>query len=536
MQINPYSIPPALCSILALGLAVFALIQNPKSRVIQIFSLQCLTIILWLSYYSILYNAGKLDLFTSFNFRISYCGISFIPAVYYHYICELLKIKNRRLYLFAFYFYSLISSVLILKTDYIIKGLYKFWWGPYPMAGSFHPLYLIIFNLIIGFGIFETLKAYKIHRSQKEHNKVSYCFLALTVFGLATLDFIPNYGIEFYPFGYAPTSFFLIIIAYAAIKHQLMDINIVIQKSLVYSILVTLTSITYIIMVLSFERISQSIIGYGDHVGSFLAAIIIAIIFVPLRNRIQNIIDKLFLKKSIIEVSEENEYLRKEMAQAEKLRAVATLASGIAHEIKNPVTVLKTFNEYLPKKLKDEAFLKQYSEIVTNEINSIDQLIHDLLNFAKPSPPSLKRTEIHMLLNETLNLISSQLNKHNILLKKDYLNNEVYLMIDPGQIKQALLNIFLNAIEAMENGGTLTIRTVITLNNQFVEIQIEDTGEGISRHDLSKIFEPFYSKKEKGTGLGLSITNNIIQFHQGRIEVTSQEKEGSCFSVFLPII
>ena len=160
--------------------------------------------------------------------------------------------------------------------------------------------------------------------------------------------------------------------------------------------------------------------------------------------------------------------------------------------------------------------------------------MHSLLDFAKPTPLKLKDTDIHNLIEETLVLLSNDfLQKKITLIKKFNCSNPV-LRLDAIQIKQAFLNIILNAIEAMPQGGTLSIKTQDKSPNQ-VEIIFKDTGTGISSKNLVHIFEPFYSTREKGTGLGLSIVHSIIQAHKGKIEVESQVGKGTTFMAKLPI-
>ena len=159
-----------------------------------------------------------------------------------------------------------------------------------------------------------------------------------------------------------------------------------------------------------------------------------------------------------MEMAEQNELLRQEVTQSERMKSIAILASGMAHEIKNPLTPIKTFSEQLPSRLDDKEFLLKFSKIINKEVDRIDSLVQELLNFAKPSPPQLKQINIHQLIEQTLDLLNNEIIRHKINLNTSFENKNILINIDPKQIKQALLNIFLNAIEAMPNGGTLTIR------------------------------------------------------------------------------
>ena len=172
-------------------------------------------------------------------------------------------------------------------------------------------------------------------------------------------------------------------------------------------------------------------------------------------------------------------------------------------------------------------------------MDRIDSLSHELLSFAKPSLPELKKEDIQQLIAHTLELLNNEIIRHKINLNTSFENKNVFLNIDPNQMKQALLNIFLNAIDAMPNGGILNISTSVVVRSEATKqsliIEITDTGCGINPKDLSHIFDPFFSKKNHGTGLGLSITHEIIKNHNGIILTESKLGEGTTFKIELPL-
>jgi polar amino acid transport system substrate-binding protein len=260
----------------------------------------------------------------------------------------------------------------------------------------------------------------------------------------------------------------------------------------------------------------------------------VGILFFPLRNKIQYLVEKYFFKGTQFEIAEQNELLRQKIAQSEKYKTLSTLASGVAHEIKNPLTAIKTFSEYLPQKLDDKEFLLKFANIVGHEVNRIDEMVHQLLNYSKPAPLALTKTNIHKLIKDTTNVLSSRfLNQKINTLEHFYTNQDLSLDIDSNQMRQALLNIFLNALDSMPNGGQLYIETKLTKKN--FEIIIRDTGTGISKEDLPHIFDPFFSRKDHGTGLGLSITQSLIANHKGKIDVKSRLGWGTEVKIKLPL-
>ena len=360
--------------------------------------------------------------------------------------------------------------------------------------------------------------------------QIKYIAIGFFIASFASVDYLPKFGIEIYPCGYIFFLIWIFIITYAIFKHQLMDINIVIRKGLVYSILITIFTLIYLTIVILTEKLFQGFLGYRSLPISIIFASIIALIFIPLKNRIQLLIDKLFLGKTPGQIAQENELLRQELMRSERLKTVATFASGMAHEIKNPLTAIRTFTEYLPQKKDDKEFLEKFSKIVGSEVEKIDGLVHQLLDYSKPAPLQLKEVDIHKLIDDTLELLNNQFIKYQIKIKKDYALDSV-LLVDPNQMKQVFLNLFLNAVEAMPKGGEITVRTSQEADKAI--ITIEDTGCGIPGKDLPHIFEPFYSTKEKGSGLGLSIVYNIIKEHKGTIEVSCIKGKGTGFIIKL---
>jgi len=323
------------------------------------------------------------------------------------------------------------------------------------------------------------------------------------------------------------------VISYAILRHQALDIKIVIRKSLVYSTLIAFISISYLLIVFISEKMLQGFVGYQSFIMSATIAFLLGIIFIPLRNRIQHFVDKILFHGTHEEIIQENERLKQEIERTEKLKSVSILASGIAHEIKNPLTAIKTFAEYLPQKLDDKEFLNKFSRIVGQEVERIDELVHELLEFAKPSPLNLKEFDFYSLVNNTLDFLNSNFLKNNTTVIKNYdPNGELTITADLNRLRQALLNILLNAIDAMPIGGTLSVS--IVTNETKIILSIEDTGTGIEKKDLRYIFDPFYTKRDHGVGLGLSITQRIIQDHGGKIFVESTVGKGTKFTIELP--
>jgi signal transduction histidine kinase len=224
--------------------------------------------------------------------------------------------------------------------------------------------------------------------------------------------------------------------------------------------------------------------------------------------------------------------------RADRLASLGTLTAGMAHEIRNPLVAIKTFTQLLPERLHDEEFLNQFLSIASGEVDRISSLISELLEFAKPSEPKLEFEDINTILDGMILLVSTETGKRLIKVVKRYTANLPPIEIDREQMKQAFLNILLNAIEATPENGEVTVRTRSFLKpggQTYLQIEISDTGCGIAAEYLEAIFDPFFTTKRTGSGLGLSISHQIVQEHKGYITVESQLDKGSSFFINLPL-
>ena len=226
---------------------------------------------------------------------------------------------------------------------------------------------------------------------------------------------------------------------------------------------------------------------------------------------------------------------QRQIGQSEKLASVGRLAAGIAHEINNPLTGVLTFSHLLKKKDNLDEQDKQDVELIIHETTRVREIVRGLLDFARETPSSRRPLDLNEVIRQTVKLVHSQ---------KDFDRMQVELVLSPdipeicadeNQLQQVLLNLSLNACEAMPGGGTLTIQT--TPGDDTVEILVRDTGVGIQQEDLDRVFEPFFTTKEpgKGTGLGLAVSYGIIQQHGGKMHLDSRVGAGSTFTICLPI-
>jgi len=533
MHINPHTILPIFTMFLSLLVGIFVIYNNNRPDINRIFFILCLTLTIWFSYYLLPNFKISEHLFLTFT-RIIYAVITFVPIMTFTFVTKFLNMERFKRWFIINLIIGFMVVFLTIFTKLIISGLVYYPWYPFPKAGPLHFIFLVHTLYLLTYMIIILNKAKKIHENDpKLLNQTKYVRIACYTLCIGAIDLFPNYGIPLYPVAYIPGSAFLLIISYAILKYEFLDIKIVIRKSLIYSIFVSSITIIFSTVILVFEHLSQYYFGYKSLFISILASFILALFIIPLRNKIQYVVDRLFFKNTQQEIMEQNELLKREVAKSDRMKSIAILASGMAHEIKNPLTPIKTFSEQLPSRLDDKEFLLKFSRIINKEVDRIDSLVQELLSFAKPSLPQLKQVNIYQLIGQTLDLLNNEIIRHKINLNTSFENKNILINIDPQQIKQALLNIFLNAIDAMPNGGTLSV--IASEAKQSLTIEISDTGCGINPKDMRHIFDPFFSKKDHGTGLGLSITHEIIKNHNGRILAESELDKGTTFRIELSL-
>lgn len=539
---NPFTLSSILICLSTGSLAIFVLWKGKDRKISIIFALFCICGSIWGvgGYISSTTSSKETALL---GWQISYIGAILVPIFYSHFIFTFLRLNKKYLLIFL---YSLAG--IFLGFNFFAPSLFlgelkfvfnQFYYVDWLKGKSLNYLsFCIIFYLILlNYLLFLLIKHYQ-HVQGIKREQIKYIIVASIIGLLGPYgDKLLTFGINIYPYSNFLIAIFPFIIAYAIVKHQLMDINVVIKKGLIYSILIAVLSAIYLLLIMGIEWLFRGILGYRSFGASLFAALVIALLFAPLRNKIQTLIDSIFLGKTPQEIAAENKLLRQEIEHSQKLKVAATMALGLAHEIKNPLTTIKTFSEYLPEKFdnKDEDFIKKFAKLIPSEVERINNIVHRLLDFSKPAPPSFEQTNIAKLIKDTLEFLTSEFLKHKIKAHESYENSELILNIDPKQIKQVLLNLILNSIEAMPRGGEIYINVNYVKNSSSAQIEIKDTGCGIQKQDLKNIFNPFFSTKESGTGLGLPICYQIITNHKGTITVESQPNIGTSVKLIFPI-
>ena len=243
------------------------------------------------------------------------------------------------------------------------------------------------------------------------------------------------------------------------------------------------------------------------------------------------------LIEDVDQVHGELEKSREHLLQAEKMALVGKLAAGMAHSIRNPFTSVKMRLFSLDRSLELSDTQKEDFEVISQEIHHIDNIVQNFLEFSRPPKLKLQQISPSVVVDLVIQLLEHRLKSYDVTIKIIRRQSLPEIQADPEQLKEVLVNIVMNACEAMERGGKMVIHeeeTFLKPQGRVAVIRLSDNGPGIAESIKEKIFQPFFTTKEEGTGLGLSIATRIMEEHKGWIDVTSKEGEGTTFIITLP--
>ncbi|WP_053073812.1 ATP-binding protein [Bacillus sp. LL01] len=266
---------------------------------------------------------------------------------------------------------------------------------------------------------------------------------------------------------------------------------------------------------LSFELLTST--KSGGHID-------VSITVTPVKNSDGDILALVFLMKDVTDEKRTEEALM----QSEKLSVIGELAAGVAHEIRNPVTVLKGFVQLLSQESRE----KEFYTIMDKELERINQITNEFMALAKPQAINFKKQNLRELIEEVCLFLESEAFIHQVVIEVVHLDEYIWLNCEPNQMKQVLINTIKNGMEAMPDGGKITIQTEIV--DGFAHLLIRDEGTGIPEEVVNKVGQPFFTTKEQGTGLGLMVSMKIIENHGGQLTIHSEENKGSTVEILLP--
>jgi two-component system sensor histidine kinase HydH len=222
-----------------------------------------------------------------------------------------------------------------------------------------------------------------------------------------------------------------------------------------------------------------------------------------------------------------------QLRRADRLSALGELSAGMAHEIRNPLGAIKGAVEILKDDYSPDEAKYEFIGILIKETDRLNRIVQEFLGFARPKIPEFQPADVNEAIESVLTLTAQESRKAGVMVEKRLDPSIGKRSIDAGMLKQAFLNLILNAIQAMPNGGILTIES--SIQGRVLIVKISDTGTGIPEENRKKLFSPFFTTKKSGTGLGLAITYRIIENHRGTIDVASEPGKGTTFTVKIPV-
>jgi len=257
-----------------------------------------------------------------------------------------------------------------------------------------------------------------------------------------------------------------------------------------------------------------------------LSILIMGLIFVALL---------LIVRKAEINLekkAEKERELQAQLAQAERLAALGQMCAGVSHEIRNPLGIIRSTAELLGSMSSSSGTQTELSNVIVEESSRLNNIVTEFLDFARPQELNPEPCSLEEIIRRNLHFLRPAFSKEQIAVQANLDGSTFQLNADPHMLYRAFLNVFMNAIQSMKGGGTMTV-TVAEKKGYYV-VEVEDTGCGISRENLGKIYNPFFSTKDKGSGLGLSIVRNIVEGHHGYIQIESKEGSGTKVTIGLP--
>jgi signal transduction histidine kinase len=620
-----------------------------------------------------------------FGWKFAHVGGLFVAVLFYHMVCIFCNL-NRPLSIITAYSLGILFLWFNIMTDHFINKTRVVFDLIYNDATTLYYISNMLWLLLVLWSFMELLKflpkTQGIKRTQTLY--IIGGFLIGFVGGAST--FLPEFNIDIlYPFGNITIPLYCLIATYAILRYRLMDINLAIKKTLVYSLSAGVLTSVFVVLVLSMTTYLSGFIGITSFWITVVAALIIAFLFTPLKEKIQKFIDTLFYKttydyyatiqnvshhlassfdrneiyhyivdtifttlklKSVYLLSEENKdfeitYARSsefpfgvestgetikiargseitemleginttivkeevqqlypdlvllpeelkpfkgevvvpiyidnklthllilgqkqsgdiftdeniklldtianqtaialknaglyaEKVQSERLASIGMMSATLAHEIKNPLSSIKVFTQLIPERYNDREFRETFSRLVSGEIQRIDGLLSELLDFSKPTPINIGRVHAQKLLDDCIRLVLENFEENGIKIMKTY-HGKFNIAGDADRLKQAILNILLNSQQALKAGEQLEVELLSSDN--YINMVIKDNGTGIPGNIIDKIFDPFVTTKQRGAGLGLAISKKIIEDHGGSISVESKLGKGTAFRIKVP--
>jgi two-component system NtrC family sensor kinase len=632
-----------------------------------------------------------------------YAGAIFVPQTYFHFIFSLLDEVTKRRKLLFFGYAIAIGELLLLYAGWLVDGVKYYPQGRYyEVPSEIYGLYVANYVVLPGFALAKLVAAYSQTNTIVQRNQFKYViYSSLIGFLAGGTSFFPFIGGSLPPVGAPLVYFYTLPITYAVARYRLMDIDVIIKKSLIYALIIGGLLIPCYLIVILGQKLAFNTINYTFSLSTLILFITVGFLFPKIRFRTEEALERAFFQKridhretllrssrdmvSIVDletlssslvktvgralgvekaslylldevkgfynlngkiglkadqyleitllrddfvirrlqhrregvVKEELEMARDDAAaqstaermgqlgaeisvpivskekligvlnlghkesneiystediellstlanqaaiaienarlyqnlkhsqdtlrRADRLSSLGLLTAGLAHEIRNPLVAIRTFTQLLPERYDDAEFREGFQGLALKEVDRICGLITDLLSFARPSRPNVAEENINQVVDGIARILETEAKEKGVEIVRDFAGELPKVWIDREQMKQVFMNLILNAIQAMKEGGLIYVLTRPNSKNeagdpgQFVQVEIRDNGVGIPEENLDHIFDPFFTSKDEGSGLGLSISHQIVQEHGGYVTVESNIGTGTSFFINLPV-
>lgn len=601
-----YAFPTAATSVSVLCLGLFVLIRERLQMVSLSFFLATLAVAVWLFSFSWMYCATdpRVALWWA---KAAYVGVPYIAPAFYHFTVAVLGLYDRRKRM-VWINWGLASLFMlaILTTDGLVAGLHRYWWGYYPRYGWLSLPYLAFF---FGLTLLTLSHYWTEYRSAApgtiHRRRVQALMIAFHIVYLGSVDYLAKFGIQVYPLGYVPIAVFLVLVARAIHRYHLVGISPAFAvKDIIGAMGNALLVVDVAGVVRIVNRVACELFGIPEpqFVGSPMAKLDhgLASLASPetasrglmreteftltngtgsgrnlsatasvMRDPSGRPLATVWIISDMTQRKRAEERLRKaheqlkrshdalqaaqlQLLQAAKLESVGRLAAGVAHEVRNPLAIILLSAEYLSKHLTDRSEQTRMAlQDVHRAVRRADTVIRGLLNFASAQAIALRAESLNGIIEQSLLLVKHEVEKARVRVVKQLDPALPPCRLDRQKIEQVFVNLFINAVHAMPEGGTLTVRTLnrrltevgprtgMRMTDQFkigeavVEAQVEDTGPGVPPEHLPKVFDPFFTTKPagQGTGLGLAVSRSIVELHGGEIRLANLASGGVGASV-----
>jgi signal transduction histidine kinase len=526
-----YSIPNFVTSALIISLGLFVFLKRPSEPINRLFALLTWSVAHWLLGYALVYCTTDPDKALRFA-RFAYIGVVFIPTFFLHFMDEFLQLHRRSLLLVA---YSVsIIFLYIIQQDVFMNGVYSYFWGFYPKAGPIYWTWLVYFYA--GFGIcdYKFTRAYfmlrKSGQASLREKQLKYVLWANCVASLSLMDYLPKFGLQIYPCAYLVALGWLVLMAYAIVRFRLMDVQLVIRKTLIYSFASAVLTALYVLITTGLAHAMSGWVASPTAFSSGIAACAMALLFHPLRMKIQRFVDRYFFRESLDQA----------------LLREAT--SGFVHEIKRPLAKISLPAELSLMDLQDvidgrrsskEALPKvvERLQFILNQTSDAGDKIEAIQEVSASGNKLLEDVDLSSVVKRVVGSERELLERQQVQVHLELPDNIPPFHGHTRQLEIVISNLLKNAVEALSTmppEATRAIWITLLCGTGHIVLTIKDSGPGIKPENHKRLFEPYFTTKgPHGTGMGLFLCRQIVESHGGIIDVRSEAGKGAEFTVKL---